>query len=243
MKCIILCAGYGTHLSESNENLPSTLLKVTEDKTILDCILDNIKDLSDINEILIATNNRYYDSLSTYQRNKVYSKKITVINDTTNNSNERLGAVGDIQYLINDQNIEEDLLIILGDNLFTLDLSTMVETFKTKREITIAVQKEETREKLMNFGVLSIDENNRVIGFDERTKSPKANLKSLGIYLFPKESLGYIKGYLEEGNRAETTGYLLTYLYPLVPIITEELIGPWFDINTEEELQEVKKLF
>lgn len=240
MKCMILCAGYGSDLLENEKGIPSTLLQVTKKETILDYILHNVEKIEDIDEVLIATNNRYYQALKSYQENKKYSKTIKVINDTTHNRNECLGAVGDIEYLINDQNIEEDVLIILGDNLFTCDLKPMVEQFKQKKDILVAVQEEKDKRKLVNLGVIEINEEKKIVDFDERSRHPKSNLKSLGIYLFPKEVLPYIRKYLEEGNRTETPGYLLAYLYNRISIFVYLLEGFWFDINTDEELRQIR---
>lgn len=243
MKCMILCAGYGSDLLENETGIPSTLLKVTETETILDYILKSMEEIEEIDEILIATNNRYHKALCQYQENKKYPKKIKIINDTTHNKNECLGAVGDIEYLIKDQDIKEDVLIILGDNLFMFDLKPMIASFQNSREVTIAVQTEMDRKKLRNLGIVETDDTGKVIGFDERSKNPKTALKSLGIYLFPKEVLPYIQTYLEEGNRTETPGYLLTYLYPILPIHAYPLEGFWFDINTDEELHVIRNQF
>lgn len=240
MKCIILSAGYPGNTFPQEKEIPRSLLKISEDKTILDQIISVVSPLKDVDKIIVSTNNRYYETLSTWKKGKKFEKEVTIINDTTNNSNEMLGAMGDIEYTINYENIEDDGLIILGDNVFDFSLERFLDAFKEKRKAYIGIMEEEEKRFLSSVGIIERDEEGRVIDFEEKPKDPKTNIKSLGIYLLPKEVLPWIRVYLEEGNRVETPGYFIKYLYKKEPIYTYAFTGNWFDVNTPNELEKAK---
>lgn len=242
MKCIILSAGYPGSFGTQEKEIPRSLLKISEEKTILDQIISKVFPLKDVDKIFIATNNRYFDALSTWKTERSFQKEVTIINDTTNNSNEMLGAMGDIEYTINYENIEDDVLVILGDNVFDFSLEPLVRNFSQKRKPYIGIMEELEKSFLSTVGIIERDVEGKVTGFEEKPRDPKTNIKSLGIYLFPKEVLPWIRVYLEEGNRVETPGYFIKYLYKKESIYTYAFTGNWFDINTPKELEKAKNI-
>lgn len=243
MKCIILSAGYTGEDFGIDTSIPRTLLPIQGDKTIMDFIIENVSSLKDVDQIFVTTNNRFYEALSRWKENRKFEKEVKIINDTTNNNNEMLGAVGDIEYTINYEDIDDDLLIILGDNLFSFTLEDFIQKFYRHKSTIIGVQEENDKAALTSVGIVEVDDKNRVIGFEEKPRDPKTNMKSLGIYLFPKEILPSIQMYLEEGNRPETPGYFIKYLHTKQKIYAHSFKGNWFDINTEKELSKAKERF
>lgn len=240
MKCIILSAGYRGDSFDISADTPRTLLEITEESTILDAIIEKVSEIKDVDKIFITTNNRYYEKLSTWKKSQSFEKAVELINDTTNNSNEMLGAMGDIEYTINYESIEDDVLVILGDNVFDFSLKPLISSFHKDRNSYIGVMRESEKELLSSVGIIERDEKHKVIGFEEKPVNPKTDVKSLGIYLFPKEILPWIRVYLEEGNLVETPGYFIKYLYKRNPIYAFEFTGNWFDINTPKELSKAR---
>ena len=58
MKCVILAAGYATRLYPLTRNFPKPLLEVGG-RTILDHLIDQIRDIPDIDHVHLVTNNRF----------------------------------------------------------------------------------------------------------------------------------------------------------------------------------------
>lgn len=241
MKCLILCAGYENSSFSLEKHVPRCLLMIQKNQTILDIILEKVSQLKEITEVIIVTNNHYYNALATWKENR--KNDVCLINDTTNNKNECLGAVGDILYTINDKDIKDDLLVISGDNVFDFSLDSMVHFFTRYRNTVVGAQKEDDMSLLSYYGVIEVDNQNKIKTFEEKPTEPKGNIKSLGIYLFPKEILSYIKFYLEEGNRVDTPGYFIEYLLKKENVYMYEFDGTWFDIHEENELLKARTIW
>ena len=125
MKALILCAGYATRLYPLTLNTPKPLLEVGG-KAILGHILDK---LDMVDEIFIVTNNFFYPQFSNWLNNNQYSN-ITLVNDNTNSNSDRLGSIGDMEFVVKHHNINDDLLVIGGDNLFEDNLAEFIQFFQ-----------------------------------------------------------------------------------------------------------------
>jgi Nucleoside-diphosphate-sugar pyrophosphorylase involved in lipopolysaccharide biosynthesis/translation initiation factor 2B, gamma/epsilon subunits (eIF-2Bgamma/eIF-2Bepsilon) len=242
MKCIILCSDNKNINFNTNKNIPRTLMKVNDGKRIINYIIDSVKN-ENINEIILVSNNTHYEALNNFMKDINVNKRISVVNDTTNNPNERLGAMGDIQYVINYFDIKDDILVIFGDNIYDFSLNELINNTINKNIAHIGIMKEENLDKVKEFGVVKVGTNNQVIEFTEKPTNPQDNNISLGIYTLTKEALPYIKFYLEEGNKVDAPGYFIKYLVNHKPILTYEFKGKFVDVNKEEDLNKAKEIF
>lgn len=78
----------------------------------------------------------------------------------------------------------EYLLILSGDHIYKMDYSKMLEFHKEKKaEATIAVI-EVPWDEASRFGIMNADADKKIYEFDEKPKSPKSNLASMGVYIF-----------------------------------------------------------
>ncbi|MCX7661746.1 MAG: sugar phosphate nucleotidyltransferase, partial [Candidatus Omnitrophica bacterium] len=59
MRALILCAGFGTRLYPLTKNLPKPLLKLNDNKTVLDCIIDKLINRKNIKEIIVISNRKF----------------------------------------------------------------------------------------------------------------------------------------------------------------------------------------
>ena len=130
MKCLILAAGYATRLYPLTENFPKPLLKV-QDKTILDWLIDDIDTLGEIDEYVVISNHKFAHHFDAWAAEK--SQKITVVDDGTESNETRLGAVKDIQFTIDQLGLDDDMLVIAGDNLLDFSLTEFIKYAKAKQ--------------------------------------------------------------------------------------------------------------
>ena len=130
MKCLILAAGYATRLYPLTENFPKPLLKV-RDKTILDWLLDDIETAGIVDEYIVISNHKYAHHFEQWAQTKPY--RITVLDDGTSTNDTRLGAVKDIQFAIDSRQLQEDLLVIAGDNVLDFSLTAFVRYCRQKQ--------------------------------------------------------------------------------------------------------------
>lgn len=241
MKCLLLCAGYATRLFPLTENFPKALLNVG-DRPLLDYILDEVNSIDEIDEIYLVTNKKYTPHFEKWASEKNNIKPITIFNDNTTTNEDRLGAIGDIQFTIENAKINDDLLIIAGDNLFTFKLRDFVDYQKEKKNSTVCV-KEEKYENLKRLGVVETDDNMTIIGFEEKPEKPKGKYAATAVYLYPKEVVPVFKEYIDEGNNADAPGNFVAYLYKKLPVSGYVFKGTWYDVGTHQALAEVNDVY
>ena len=242
MKCIFLCAGYATRLFPLTENFPKALLKVGG-RALLDYILDEVNSLDEVDEIYLVTNAKYTPHFESWAKEKNNIKPITVINDGTYTNDDRLGAIGDINFTIEKCNINDDVLIIAGDNLFTFKLREFVDFYKAKTAPSVCVREETDINLLKRVGVAVLDDSNKILDFEEKPAEPKSKYAVYAEYIYPKEILPVFKEYLAEGNSNDAPGNFVAYLYKKMPTYAYPFKGECYDVGTHDALAYVNEIY
>ncbi|TCT12848.1 glucose-1-phosphate thymidylyltransferase [Natranaerovirga pectinivora] len=242
MKCILLAAGYATRLYPLTKDKPKSLLEVSG-KTILQHILDKVEVIEGINDVYIVTNDRFYNQFNDWVNQYPTNKVVKVINDGTTTNDNRLGAIADIQYVVDKESIEEDVLVLAGDNLFDFDLRDFVNFYKDVNNDCISVLEVSNVEDLKRTGVVEIDENGIAIGFEEKPQEPKSNLAVPPFYLYTKDTVNRIKEYLNEGNNPDAPGNFVPWLIGKKDVYAYKLQGKRYDIGTLESYEKVQDIF
>lgn len=220
MKALILAGGFGTRLL-GNMMFPKPLLEVAG-KSILSYIIENLHRAGLTDNIIVSINEAFKDKFETYPVELISEK-------------EKLGSVGAIQFVIDELNINDDLMIIAGDNLFDSELSR----FPTDC-ITVGIFDLRDKVKASRYGVVEI-EDGVIKDFEEKPSSPKSTLISTGIYCFPKESLWRFKEYISGNTLKDNMGNFLAWLCKRETLKAHEINGYWFDIGSHEGLREALK--
>lgn len=241
MKCILLCAGYATRLFPLTENFPKALLEVGG-RPIIDYTLDKVNKIDEIDAIYLVTNAKYAGHFSKWAEEKNNIKPITVFNDGTYSNDDRLGAIGDIYYTIQNAKIDDDILVLATDNLFEFELTDFVKFYNEKKAPVVCVR-EEKYETLKRLGVAELTEDRKIIGFEEKPAEPKSKYGVYAEYIYPKEVLPKIKQYLDEGNSCDAPGNLVVYMYKQLPTYAYEFTGACYDVGTHEALAEVNNIY
>ena len=240
MKCIILCAGYATRLYPLTENIPKALLPVKQ-KPLLNYIIKKLELIENIEEIFIISNDKFYEHFLSWKINFDSPKKIKIINDNTKTNKARLGGLGDLKFVLDKENIHDDLLVIAGDNLFDFDLNKMVDFFNEKKENVVGLYDLKDVSKSKNFGILEIDKDNRIVSYEEKPENPKSTLVSTAIYLYSKSELKKIEDYMKTDMSKEGPGYLIPYFMESQNVYGFVFNGKWYDIGSKETYEEVNR--
>lgn len=241
MKCILLCAGYATRLFPLTKNFPKALLDVGG-SPILDYILEDVNAIEDVDEIYLVTNKKYTPHFEKWANEKNNNKPIKVFNDNTTDNENRLGAIGDIEFVIEQAGIDDDILVVAGDNLFDFKLKDFVDYQKKMGTPAVCVKKEKY-EDLKRLGVVQTDEQNKIIGFEEKPESPKGEYAAYAEYIYPRNVVPVFKEYINEGNNIDAPGNFVAYLHKKMPVYAYEFQGECYDVGTHESLAYVNKLY
>ena len=232
MKVLILAAGYGTRLYPYTRNFPKPLLKIGK-RTIINYLLDKIKELDNISRIIVVTNNRFFKQFKAWKDGLKRKYPIRIINDLTTGPQDKLGAIGDMHFVFTKERFAGDFLVIGGDNLFKGSLFDFIHFAKSKHPfVTIGLFKIKDKSQARNYGVVSLDKQNRIIEFCEKPSRPKSSLVAMCLYYFPQEKLQLIKKYLKSPSHSrDTTGTYINWLSAKDKVWGFIFRDFWFDIG------------
>ena len=242
LKALILAGGYATNLFPLTENQPKPLISIA-DKPIVEYIIEKIEGLDEISEIFIITNNKFYSNFQSWLNNFSCKNKIKLLNDGSFTKESKLGPVSGLVSSINDANINDDLLVIAGDNLFEFDLDKFLDFFYEKKATSIILHKMiEGKELGLKYGVVELDKTQKIIHFEEKPEIPKSELISTGCYIFRKEDFKIISDFSDKNPKKEM-GDLIEFLSRESSVYGVIFDKSWFDIGSFEALEHINDLY
>ncbi len=241
MDVILLAAGYATRLHPLTEDTPKPLLKVAG-KAIIEHIIAKLEELDNIGKIYVVANDKFERHFLEWLHNFDAKIPIEIINDGTKSNEDRLGALGDIHYAIKIKNIDDDVAVIAGDNLFEFSLKEPFNLFKKTKSNVVALCDVHDFELAKQYGVVGV-ENNIVVNFEEKPPEPKSTLVSTGVYLFPKKTLPLIKKYIDQGNNPDKSGSFIEWLHKRDRVYAYTTDKKWYDVGSFEQLERANKHF
>jgi len=240
MNAIILVAGYATRLYPLTENTPKPLLNVAG-KPIIEHIIKKLEEINLVNKIYIVANDKFEQHFKKWLNSFDAKKPIEIINDGTKSNEDRLGALGDVNFAINAKNIDSEFIVVAGDNLFELSLNEVASFFRKRSSNVVVLYDVRDFGLAKHYGVVEVNENNAVIDFEEKPISPKSTLASTGIYFFTKKTIPLIKKYIAQGNNADKTGNFIKWLHKRDAVFAYITNQKWYDIGSIEQLEKANK--
>ena len=234
MKAIVLAGGHATRLWPITKNRAKPLLPLGE-KPIIEYI---IEDMEDVDEIIISTNEKFAsdfeDYIEEYKRNNV-----RVVVEEQDSEEEKPGTIGAIINLLDKEGIEDDLLVIGGDNYYSFDISDFIDFAQEKDAPANVVYDVKDKNLASSFGIVDT-EGDEITGFEEKPDMPPSTLASTACYFFTEDKVSlfheYEKHFKETDIPAEQyldePGRLIEWAHEQTPMFAYSFDGDWFDIGT-----------
>jgi glucose-1-phosphate thymidylyltransferase len=243
MKALILAAGYATRLYPYTKNFPKPLLEVNQ-KPIIEYLIEKLEKLPGLSEILVVTNGRFFPFFEKWKKTVDCRKKIRIINDHTRTSRDRLGAIGDMNFVFGKLGFKDDYLVIGGDNFFKESLVKFAGSArKSPGAVTIGVCDIKKISEARNFGVVSLDKNRRIIDFWEKPAQPKSSLVAMCLYYFPGSQVGFIREYLSDpANESDAAGAYIGWLTRNKIVKAVVFKNHWVDIGSVQAYKKANKI-
>ena len=242
MQLIVLAAGYATRLYPLTRDTPKPLLPVAS-RPMIGHILDAMTPITGIDHAIVATNDRFASQFNSWADSIQAPFPISILNDGTTSNDDRLGAIGNLRKVLMDHAIDDDVIVIAGDNLFTEPLDAFGKFCTRKSTPCLGVYDVGSIEEATKYGVVATDENARITSFEEKPAEPKSTLIGIALYWYPRSILPEIDRYLAEGNNPDQPGRLIQWLYPQVTVHAWPVPGRWLDIGSHDTLAEAQKIF
>ena len=202
------------------------------DNTVIDEIFEDLEADDRIDEVFVSTNERFADTFAAYLADSSFEKPTLSVEETVA-EDEKFGVVGALEQLVDREGVDDDLVVVAGDNLISFDLGEFADFFESKGTPTLAAYDVGSRERATAYGLVQLD-GDEVIDFQEKPDDPQSTLVSIACYAFPAETLPKLTAYLDDDNNPDEPGWFLQWLQERGPVHAFTFDGAWFDIGTPE---------
>lgn len=242
---LVLAAGYATRLRELTQDRPKPLLPVAG-KPMIEWVLGKLSAIPEITRVIVVTNAKFaatFEAWAAAYRPKHPRWEITVVNDGSTTNENRLGAIGDIHFTLNQVPVAGDLIVVAGDNLFSHSLADFGRFCLSKKEPILAVYDVGNLEEVKKYNSIDVAPDGRITHFVEKAPHPTSTLTGIALYYYPQHVLPLVRQYIAEGNNPDQPGRLVQWMFPRRPFYTWRVPGTWYDIGSRETFEEANRVF
>jgi len=244
VKALILAAGYATRLYPLTRDYPKPLLLVNN-RPIIDYIVYKLHSLKDIDEIIVVTNSKFISHFRKWKKGLHIKTRLSLVDDLTKTLAGRRGAIGDVYFTLNKKRINDDLLVIGGDNIFDKHLAGFMDFVEGHRaHHVIGAYDIKDKKEAANYGVIRLNRRSEVVDFKEKPSKPKSTLVGMCLYYFPRNKLQLIGEYMgDRKQNKDTTGGYISWLKDKAQIYGFVFKGAWYDIGDHKFYNKAKESF
>jgi glucose-1-phosphate thymidylyltransferase len=234
MKVVIMAGGYATRLWPITKTKAKPLLPVGTRK-IVDHVFEKVSKFN--SPVLLSTNRRFEEDF----RKWAEGKEVEVVVEDTMSEEEKLGAVRALAQIA--EGIDDDFLVVAGDNIFSFELDPLVELFREKKSPVTALYDVGDYELARRYGVAEL-EGEIVKKFYEKPEKPPSTLAGIAIYAFPRDVADVLVDYVRSSERSDNLGDFLSYLCENMDVygcIFNN--GSWYDVGNPDSYIEAFKFY
>lgn len=240
---ILLCAGYGTRMRELGEVVPKPLLPVAG-RPMLDYLLESISRLKGIASVEVVTNSRYAPAFEAWAAERTRPDlPIHVHDDGTESPEKRLGAVGDLAFVLRRTGIPAGgALVSAGDNIFLFDLAPFWQAFVESGSSRVLALEEKDLGTLRSTGVLELD-GAKVLKLVEKPAEPASTWACPSTYAIDPQALAGVEAYLEANPRGrDEIGRFVSWVIENGTVEASRTVGERLHIGNPEELARAEEI-
>jgi len=239
MRLIVLAAGYATRLYPLTLERPKALLDVAG-RPMLEHVLERLEPAG-IDATTVVTNSKFAAAFAEWENGSRF--QATVLDDGTSSEADKRGAIGDIAFVLAEEQIDDDVIVVAGDNLFSEDLGDFGRAAREIAAPLLAVYDVGDLEAIREYNAIDVDSAGRITFFEEKPLQPTSTLTGIALYFYPRASLAEIGRYVAEGNNPDQPGRLVQWLYLQTAVYTWRVPGIWYDVGSAESLAEADRVF
>jgi glucose-1-phosphate thymidylyltransferase len=170
MKLIILAAGYATRLYPLTLNRPKPLLPVAG-KPMIEHLLEHLRPIEAIDHVYIVTNAKYADQFATWSIDYHANHgplDFTIVNDRSTDDSNRLGAIGDLSLVLNQEQITDDIIVVGGDNLMSQSLAGFGQFCGEREAPVLAVYDVGDLNEVKKYNAIDVEPDGQIRFFEEK---------------------------------------------------------------------------
>ncbi len=243
MICVLLAAGYATRMYPLTENFPKPLLEI-KGKTILDWIVDDLAEGGRIERFVVVSNHRFIGHFSKWvDLKRSQGLVMDLLDDGSTTNDNRLGAVKDIQFAIEELGLSDDLLVLAGDNLTDFSFNSFVDYFREKGTSCIMRYRVPGLKGPCKFGVCTIDGDGKVLSMVEKPQIPESEWAVPPFYVYARSDLHLFRLGIEGGCKTDAPGSFIEWLCRQTVVHAFEMPGQRFDVGSIEGYERIRQSY
>jgi len=236
MDAILLCAGFGTRLGALARETAKPLLPVAG-KPIVEYLVEQFAATGRVTDLWVVSNHRFapqFDAWRDGLARRQPDLRIEIVDDGATSNDNRLGAVRDLAFALEQRARLGPTLVSAGDNLFDFDVAGMLDDHTVQPRNLVLAYREAYREKLRRTGVAECDTSGRIVGFAEKPAEPAAEWACPAFYILQPNALALIPDFLGQQPKADAPGAFIAWLVERQPVFAHEMHGRRLSIGDPE---------
>ena len=234
MKAFVLAGGFATRLWPLTEHRAKPLLPLAG-KPIITHLVEKIpEDIS----VTVSTNAVFGEQFGRWALG-VGRRDLKVLIEDTTHDDHKLGALGAAAQWIEREKIDDDVLLLTGDNYLGFSMDAFLGAY-TNGTPLIAAYDIEDREKARHFGVVVVD-GKRIKQFQEKPHEPASTLVSTGCSILPRHTLPILLEFAS-GHPDNVGGIFEEFLRRNISVECFIFSEPWLDIGSFASYMEAHRL-
>jgi len=239
VNAILLAAGYGTRLYPLTTDMPKPLLPVGG-RPIIDRLVERLDLVPEITRMVLVSNERFATQFRSWAAELDQRVPVEVISDGSTENENRLGAVADIQFAIEQCGLTgEGAYVMATDNLPRFDLRDLLEPWRQHGVSAVFACHVADAQQLTRMGVAELDADGRIVSFEEKPEHPRGHFRVPPFYLYTADAIGGLSAFLAEGGNADAPGHYLAWWVRGGPVQALRRDEGTYDIGTLESYKAV----
>jgi glucose-1-phosphate thymidylyltransferase len=224
---IVLAGGFATRMRPLTYSKP--LLPVG-DKPCIEHVCDKLSMIKNLDKIYITTSKLFEEDYRKWFNSSELDERFELFIEPAKSEAEKPGALRAILYLIDKEQINDDLLVCAGDNYFDFPIKELVEAYKKSNSLTVGLYDLKDKEKVKLYSEIIL-ENNYIQSFKEKPNDPKSSLVSTALYIYPKSSISLLREAIDNGY-VDSPGKFIEYAVRMGHSVYGKVMnGTWIDIG------------
>jgi len=212
-RAIVLCAGFGTRLRPLTKETPKPLVEVAG-RPILDYLLAQLAEWRPLKRVTVVTNSAHPHAWQSWAadwkpRLSNAGLALSLLDDGVTTPEESLGAVGDLQFALEQTGTDDPALVVAGDSIFRLPLTPLLHRFQKTGTAQALALFEEDPAHLRQTSVFDLTDDGLVQGLTHGPDTHEARWTSPACYALPSFALQHVAPYLQGGGDADALGAFL----------------------------------
>jgi len=245
MRIVVLASGFAPKLYPLTLTQPKALLLLAG-RPMLNHVMDQLSVADEPLQVHLVVNARFVAHFRKWLGTYVPPHRgmdLRLVDDGSTDESNKLGAVGDLEFVIRQEKLDDDLIVVAADNIFSESLGGFVQFCRGRTNPVLGIYDVGSLDQARKYGVVESDRDGRLLNFVEKPENPQGRHVGVGLYYYPKATLPLIKQYLDERQNPDHPGRLVQWMHSQVRFHVWSVPGTWYDIGSKETLEEANRIF